>query len=97
MIFHKVSLKIFPIFKLKKRINEYPSTPIIINAANEVLIDQFLQKKIPFLGISKTIMKIMNDINYKKYAIKRPKNINEIIKIDNWARESIFKKLKKND
>ena len=42
-------------------------------------------------------MKIMNDINYKKYAIKRPKNINEIIKIDNWARESIFKKLKKND
>lgn len=97
LIFHKVSLKIFPIFKLKKRINEYPSTPIIINAANEVLIDQFLQKKIAFLGISKTIMKIMNDINYKKYAIKRPKNINEIIKIDNWARESIFKKLKKND
>jgi 1-deoxy-D-xylulose-5-phosphate reductoisomerase len=97
LIFLKVSLKIFPIFKLKKRINEYPSTPIIINAANEVLIDQFLQKKIPFLGISKTIMKIMNDINYKKYAIKRPKNINEIIKIDNWARESIFKKLKKND
>ena len=51
-----------------------------------------MKKKIPFLGISKTIMKIHRDSNYKKYAIKRPKNINEIIKIDKWARENIIKK-----
>ncbi len=97
LTFFKVNKKIFPIFKIKDKANEYPSTPIIINAANEVLIDQFLQKKIPFLSISKTIMKIMNDINYRKYAIRRPKNIKEIIIIDNWARESIIKKLRIND
>ena len=75
---------------IKNRINEHPSTSIIINAANEILVDQFLNKKIPFLSISKTIMKILRDRNYKKYAIKKPKNINEIIKIDNWTRKTLI-------
>ena len=35
------------------RINEYPSTSIIVNACNEILVDHFLQKKIPFLSIIK--------------------------------------------
>jgi 1-deoxy-D-xylulose 5-phosphate reductoisomerase len=77
-----------------KRINEFPSTPIIMNSANEVLVDQFLQKNIPFLSISKIIMGIMNDRNYKKYAIKRPNNINQIKSIDHWTREITFRKLK---
>ena len=96
LTFQNVNKKIFPIYNLKKRFNEYSSTPIIINAANEILIDRFLQKKIPFLSISKTILKILNDRNYKKYAIRKPKNIKEIIKIDNWARENIKKKLLNN-
>ena len=42
--FSKVNKKIFPIIKIKNR-NEYPSTSIIINASNEILVDQFLSKK----------------------------------------------------
>ncbi len=95
LIFKKPSKKIFPIIKVIKRINEFPSTPIILNSANEVLVEHFLQKNIPFLSISKIIMAIMNDRNYKKYAIKRPNNINQIKSIDHWAREITFKKLKK--
>ena len=91
--FKNVNKKTFPIINIKKRVNEYPSTSIIINAANEVLVDQFLRKKIPFLSISKTIMDILNDRNYKKYAIRRPKNINDIDKIDNWTRKAILKKI----
>ena len=94
LYFQKVSTKVFPVYRLKNRINEYSSTSIIINAANEILVDQFIQKNIPFLSISKTIMKILNDRNYKKYAIRKPKNINEITKIDNWAREITLNKLK---
>ena len=93
LIFKRPNKKIFPIIKVIKRINEFPSTPIILNSANEVLVDQFLQKNIPFLSISKIIMSIMNDRNYKKYAIKRPININQIKSIDRWAREITFKKL----
>ena len=66
-----------------------------MNSANEVLVEHFLQKNIPFLSISKIIMAIMNDKNYKKYAIKRPKNINQIKSIDHWARETTSRKLKK--
>ena len=80
--FDNVNNKIFPIIKLKNKVNEHPSSSIIVNAANEILVDQFLQKKIPFLAISKIIKTILNDRNYKKYAIKHPKNINQINKVD---------------
>ena len=91
--FQNVDPKIFPIIKLKKRLNEYPSTPIIINAANEILVDQFLQKNIPFLKIYKTIMTILNDRNYKKYAIRKPKNISQILTINNWAKLTTLNKI----
>ena len=42
--FQKVNQQIFPIIKLKQRANEFPSTSIIMNAVNEVLVDYFLQK-----------------------------------------------------
>ena len=93
LTFKKVDKKIFPIIQLKKRINEYPSTSIIINASNEILVDQFLQKKIPFLSINKIIMTILGDRNYKKYAIRSPKNINEIYEIDTWARRTTLNKI----
>ena len=91
LVFKNVNRKIFPVIDLKKRVNEYPSTPIIVNAANEILVDQFLNKKIPFLSISKYIKKILDDRNYRKYAIRKPKNIKEIIEINNWARENTLK------
>ena len=71
-----------------------PSSPIIINASNEILVDQFIKKKIPFLGIYKIIKKVLNDRNYKKYAIKTPSNINQISQVDNWARSLTKKKIK---
>jgi len=73
---------------------EYPSSPIIINAVNEILVDQYLKKKIPFTSFYKYILKVMNDSNYKKYAIKEPKNINEIFQIDEWSKNTINQKLK---
>tara|TARA_X000000950_G_scaffold110965_1_gene139854 strand:+ start:3954 stop:5117 length:1164 start_codon:yes stop_codon:yes gene_type:complete len=93
LTFKKVDKKIFPIIKLKNRVTEFPSTSIIINAANEILVNEFLKKKLPFLNINKHIFAIMRDRNYKKYAIKNPKNIKDILKIDNWAKSVIKKKL----
>ena len=86
--FKKVDKNTFPIIKLKMRVIEYPSTPIIINAANEVLVDRFINKKLPYLMINKIILAVLNDKNYKKYAIRNPKSIFQIIKIDQWARET---------
>jgi len=91
--FENVNIKTFPVIMLKTKINQFPSSAIIFNAANEILVDLFLQKKMPFLSISKTIMRIQSDSNYKKYAIKKPKNIKEIIKIDEWARKTVIRKI----
>ena len=94
LVFKKVDKKIFPVIFLKNRVNEYPSTSIIINAANEILVDHFLNKKLQFLRINKIIMSVLNDKNYKKYAIRRPKNINQILTINNWARKTTLRKIK---
>ncbi len=91
--FLKVEKKRFPIIKLKSRINEHFSTPIIINAANEILVDQYLNKKISFNTFYKYLIEVLNDRNYRKYAIKEPKNINQIFQIDKWSRNTVFKKI----
>ena len=97
LCFKEVDKKIFPAITLKDKVNKYPSAPIILNAANEVLVEQFLKEKIGFLDINKFIMAILKDKNYKKYAIKKPNNINQINLIDIWARSSTLKKIKFNN
>ncbi len=92
LIFKKVDLKKFPIIKLKHRINEFPSTSIILNAVNEVLVGQFLKKKISYQAIIKGISDILRDRNYRKYAIKNAKTIDQILAIDNWARKKALKR-----
>ena len=85
--FQEVNPKIFPSIKLLKKCFKLgPSTPIIVNAANEVLVDLFLKKKIGFLDIVKTINKILKARNFKKYAKINPKSLKDIKMADNWAR-----------
>ena len=87
--------KNFPILKMLNKVNEYASTSIIINASNEVLVDHFLRKKVPFLAIPLIIEKILSDRNYKKYAIKEPKSISQIFRIDEWSRNITYSKIRK--
>ena len=41
-------------------------------------------------------MLVLKDRNYKKYAIKVPNKISQIYKIDEWARKTVFDKVKLN-
>ena len=85
--FEKVNINKFPSIKLiKKCLNLGYSTPIIINASNEVLVDLFLKGKINFLDIVATINKIFDDADFNKYAKRKPKSLKEIRIIDDWAR-----------
>ena len=85
--FQKIDPKSFPSIKLiKKCFTLGFSTPIIINAANEVLVGMFLKGKIGFLDIVKNINKIFNVKDFKKYAKRKPKTLKDIKTIDNWAR-----------
>ena len=55
---------------IKKIVSNYVNI-IIVNACNEILVEQFLTKKIAFYDIFKFIMSVLKDKNYKK--IRRPK------------------------
>jgi len=93
LIFKPVSQKVFPTIVFKRLINQNPSTPIIVNASNEVLVEQFLAKKIGFYDIFKFILNVLKDKNYRKYAIRKPKNINQILTINNWAKKTTLEKI----
>ena len=85
--FQKVNSKTFPSIKLlNKCFTLGLSTPIIINAANEVLVDLFLKGKIEFLDIVKMINRILRDQDFKKYAKRNASSVKGIKIIDNWAR-----------
>ena len=85
--FEKINLKKFPSIKLiKKCFKTGYSTPIIINASNEVLVSLFLKGKINFLDIVTIINKIFKDKDFKKYAKKKPKSVKDVNLIDKWAR-----------
>ena len=43
------------------------------------------------MSISKGIFEILSDSNFKKYAVIKPTNISNIIKINDWAKEKSIK------
>ena len=87
MRFQSVDVKKFPSIKLiNKCLKMGQSTPTIINASNEVLVNLFLRGKISFLDIVRTINKIFKDKDFKNYAKRKPSSVKEIKIIDNWAR-----------
>ncbi len=89
--FFDPSKKKFPVLKLIPKLNKHVSTPIIINAANEILVDQFLKKKISFTSIFKHLFLVLKDKNYRKYAIYKPTSLRNIYIIDQWARMTVLK------
>jgi len=85
--FKKVNFKVFPSIKLlRKCFTLGSSTPIIINAANEVLVERFLRGEIKFLDIVKKINNVLKSKDFKKHAKVKPKSLKDIKITDNWAR-----------
>ena len=89
--FFDVDKKRFSAIKLVPKLNNYVSTPIIINAANEILVDHFLKKKISFTSILSYLFLVLKDKNYKKYAIYKPTSLRNIYRIDQWTRTVTLK------
>ena len=84
--FIKVDKKRFPIVTLLKKFSNNNSGPIILNASNETLVSKFIEGKISFKSIFYYLKSVLGHKHFKKYAIKRSPNIDEIYEIDKWAR-----------
>ncbi len=65
--------------------------PAVLNAANEVAVEAFLDDKIKFIAIAKVIAQTMA----KHETITKPE-LSDIFKADKWAREQAKKEVKIN-
>ncbi len=93
--FSKVDKKRFPIVTLLTKKVYQNSGPIILNASNEVLVENFINNKISFNAIYQYLRVLFRDRDFNKYAIKKSPNTKEIYRIDKWARMKTIEVIKK--
>ena len=91
--FIKPDYKKFPYIKILKRFkknNTFFET--ILVTLNDELVRLFLNKKISFIKMQKTLLKLININVFKKYYYKSPKNANDIfvmsIKVKNYLKKN---------
>ena len=92
--FSMVDKKKFPAVNLIPEMNRKKSSAIIINAANEIFVDEFLNNNIKFNAIVPYLQLVLRDKNYIKSSNMMPNSIDNIYKIDNWARITAYKIIK---
>ena len=82
----------FPALGLAYQALEQGATmPTVLNAADEIAVEAFLQKKLGFLQIPRLIQETMD-----RHHPKDPKSLDSILQADAWAREEAQKLIKKN-
>ena len=88
--FQNVDDKKFPMVNILKKIPKTSSLfETLIVSANDEFVELFLSKKIEFVDIYKKLSKLISLNEFHKYKKIKVKNINEIIKLDNYVRLKI--------
>ena len=85
----------FPTLKLIPKMNMSESGPIVINAANEIFVHEFLKNNIHFSDIFTYLNLVLKNRNYIKTSNMRSNSIKNIYKIDAWARSLALRIVKK--
>ncbi len=77
----------FPSIKFLKYLNNKNSMfETILTTANDQLVEFFMKNKIKYLDIIKYLNKIINLSEFKPYFKKKPKNLNQIIKLSTYVK-----------
>ena len=86
----------FPAEEIIRKINVNNSSPILINAANEIIVDHFLAKKIKFIEIFKYLKLFLNTVEYIKTSKIKANSIEKVKKIDLIGRQLALKLINSN-
>ena len=87
-----IDKKKYPSTKIIKKLpNKDSLFETIIVSANDTLVDLFLRKKIKYTQISEKLLKFINKPKYIRMKKIKPKNIEEIIKLNEDVRLKIHK------
>ena len=86
----------YPMIKLLKILPSKSSLfETVIVAANDTLVDLFLNKKINFTNIQKELFKILKLKEFNKFKKISPKKLEDVIKLNDYVRLKVLKKVYK--
>ena len=93
----KIEYDRYPMVKILKLLTNSGSLyETVLVSANDKLVDLFLNKIISFNSIHKELFKIMSLKEFKKLKKIYPKNIQDILKLNDYVRLKISKKVYKS-
>ena len=79
--FEKIDINRYPLWTLKDLLLKCPKLGIILNAANDILVEQFLNDEIIFGDIAKRIFKVVERFG-DEFSLDLIKNIADIMEIN---------------
>ena len=83
-------LNILKLLPLKNSLYE-----TVMVSANDTLVNLFLDQKIAFIDIQRELLKILKNNEFLKLRKIQPNRISDIIKLNNYVRSKILKKVYK--
>jgi 1-deoxy-D-xylulose-5-phosphate reductoisomerase len=84
--FREITTDRYPVWSIKEELLNNPARGVVVNAANEVAIEKFINKEIGFMDISKTIID-----TYEKFT-ELPKSVDDVFAFDNEVRKYLRSK-----
>jgi 1-deoxy-D-xylulose-5-phosphate reductoisomerase len=89
LTFEEPDVERFPALELARRAGELGGTlPAVLNAANEVAVDAFVNRKTSFLGITQTVRRTMDS-----HKVVEHPSLDQILQADTWARNEAARHL----
>ncbi len=86
----------YPMLKILKLLpNKLSLYETVIVATNDCLVELFINNKIKFSSIQKELLKTIHSREFIKYKKKVPKNVKDILKLNNYVRLKLLKKVYK--
>jgi len=80
--FRPVDMQLYPCFRLAlESIQSGGYAPVVLNASNEVAVQRFLDKEIPYIGIAKIVEKSLEHVTSQS-----PLSVDTITQVDRLAR-----------
>jgi 1-deoxy-D-xylulose-5-phosphate reductoisomerase len=84
LTFEEPDIDRFPAIELARRAGETGGTlPAVLNAANEIAVEAFVNRKINFSQITETVRRTMDT-----HSVVLHPTLEQILEADNWAREA---------
>ena len=81
--FREIEVSRYPVWEIKEELLKNPSRGVVVNAANEVAIERFINKEIGFMDISKTIIGA-----FEKFH-NIPRSVDDVFALDAEIRKSL--------